>query len=208
MLPSTLRDLNQPAGTLRLVAQAKTGDAGTGRYLQKLLKDWLAEDPSRTEAEFVQLSGLSKGTVNNIKNKAEGAGPTTVEKFAKALGKTKAQLYSAADRWARSGESSAVEREPGIDGPRYGDLPLWREAELEARQLYSHVPDVGFRLAASMHGEAIPQVVNARVVGELAEWAWRAAGFRERIEAETAEVKEKLESKRAAAKPLRKVRGT
>lgn len=195
MKSSTLRDLNDRGLRLTFVAAAKTGDKTTGRYLQTLLRGWLAEDPARTEAEFARLSELSRGTINNLKNKGEGAGAVTVERFAKAIGKTKAQLYADADRWSRGGQ--VVDREPGIDGPCYGDLPGWREAEAEARKLYPDVPDVGFRLAGSMHGEAIPARIDARVVGELARWAWTVAGFRERIETETADVQARLDEKRA-----------
>jgi hypothetical protein len=204
----TFSNLNFSAANLGYMAAAKTGDPVMGRYLQMLLREWVAAETGRTDADFVRLSGLSRGTVNNIKNKAEGAGRQTVEKFAAALGKTAGALYAAGDRWHRTGtgelgpEDRETELDEGDSGSRYGELPGWRQAEIEARKLFSDVPDFAFRLAAGMHGGAVPEVIDARTVGELASGAWRVSGFRARIEAETTQAKENLERQRELKRAL------
>lgn len=65
--------------------------------LRKLLLEWLAADPSRTEVDFAKLADLSKATINNLKNKGTGGGPRTVRGFAKVLGRSPAQLYAEAE---------------------------------------------------------------------------------------------------------------
>lgn len=75
----------------------KPPDTDMNRYLRKLLLEWLAADPARTEVDFAELAGLSKATINNVKNKGTGGGSRTVKGFAKALGKTPAQLHAEAE---------------------------------------------------------------------------------------------------------------
>jgi len=199
----TFSNLNNADDTQGLMGAAKTGDLAMARFLQAVMKAWLAYDPERTDAEFHRISGLSRGAINNIKNKAEGAGRKTVDGFARAFGVETWQLYAAEHRWTKEGgheiepKNLITEIEPGENGARYGDLPGWREAESEARALFAEVPDVGFRLAADMRGGALPTLITARTVGELAMWAWHATGsYQDRIRAETAEVQANLDKSR------------
>ena len=75
----------------------KPSDHDVNRYLRKLLLEWLAADPRRTEVDFASLAGLSKATINNVKNKGQGGGSRTVKGFAQALGKTPAQIHAEAE---------------------------------------------------------------------------------------------------------------
>jgi hypothetical protein len=75
----------------------KPPDESMSAHLRRLLLAWLAEDPTRTEVDFAKASGLSKATINTIKNKGAGGGFRTVQGFAKALGKTPAQLHAEAE---------------------------------------------------------------------------------------------------------------
>lgn len=72
----------------------KPPDPTVSRHLRRLLLDWLAQDASRTEVDFARAAGLSKATVNTIKNKAEGGGSRTVRGFARALGLSPLEIYA------------------------------------------------------------------------------------------------------------------
>jgi hypothetical protein len=180
---------------------AKTGDRAMGEYLQHVLREWLAADSSRTEAEFAALAGLSRGQVNNIKNKAEGAGAVTVQKFALALGVSRLQLHADQERWeaARSGRAPVVELDQGVRGVRFGDLPGWAEQEAEARRAYPDIPGYAFDRAANTSGGQPPRQITAAAIAELAGWWLRNAPREERRQAEREEVLRQIGEQRARA---------
>lgn len=78
----------------------KPTDNLMGAYLQKLLRDWLAEHPGSTEVDFAKIAGLSKATINNVKNKGAGAGSKTVQGFARVLGVPPSRLHADAEEVA------------------------------------------------------------------------------------------------------------
>ena len=73
--------------------------------------------------------------------------------------------------------------------PRFGDLPAWRLAETEARRLYGDVlPSFAFDRAANTKGGAVPAVIDARTVFQLAKFWFDTASQEERIAAEREEI--------------------
>lgn len=137
----------------------KPSDHSTGAYLQRLLKDWLAADPRRTEVEFGQLAGLSKATINNIKNNGTGAGSKAVRGFAQALGKTAAQIYAEA-------EGASV-----LSAFTLRSLPGWEQmrVKISGTSRGRHYSEAAWRAAGNTPS---PQMLNLDEfqVQQLVEW--------------------------------------
>lgn len=137
----------------------KPSDTLTGAYLQKLLREWLAADPSRTEVDFGRLAGLSKATINNVKNTGTGAGFKAVSGFARALGKTVPQIYAEAE--GASVLSAFVLR----------NLPGWEQmrAKISATARGRHYSDAAWRAAGNTPS---PQAIELDEfqVQQLVEW--------------------------------------
>jgi hypothetical protein len=148
----------------------KPADHDMGRYLQHVLRSWLAEQPDRDEASFARLAALSKATVNNLKNKGVGAGSKTVSGFARVLGRSVPQLHAEADAWA-AGRPLAL---PGA--LRFCDVPGWREGEARLRQTPRgrSFSDDAWRLAATTANEKLPPVIDDFAMLRLVEF-WHLA---------------------------------
>lgn len=133
-------------------------------HLQRLLKEWLAEDPRRTEVDFAKAAGLSKATINNVKNKGGGAGHKTVAGFAKALGQTTTQLHAAA-----AGASQPL-------GPSFRDLPGWQEIKdrLRATPRGRSYSEAAWRAAGSTASDAMPAELDEFTVLQLVDF-WHHA---------------------------------
>lgn len=145
----------------------KPADHDMGRYLQHVLRTWLTEKPDdRDEASFARLAGLSKATVNNLKNKGVGAGSKTVMGFARVLGRSVPQLHAEADAWS-AGRPLAL-----LGAPRFCDVPGWRESEARLRQTSRGrtFSDAAWHLAATTANERLPQLVDDFAVLRLVEF--------------------------------------
>lgn len=145
----------------------KPADHEMGAYLQHVLREWLVAEPDRDEASFARMSNLSKSTVNNIKNKAAGAGSRTVKGFARMLGREVHQLYADADAWRR-GQAPGAQVSPQR---RFAEVPGWAESEARLRQTgrgrsYS---DEAWSRAASTASERLPAKVDDFAVLQLVE---------------------------------------
>lgn len=137
----------------------KPSDDITGAYLQRLLREWLAADPARTEVEFAHLAGLSKATVNNVKNNAAGAGPKAVRGFAQALGKSSAQIYAEAE--GATALSAFLLR----------NLPGWEQmrARIGATARGRHYSEAAWRAAGNTPSPQTLQLDEFQVQ-QLVEW--------------------------------------
>lgn len=107
-----------------------------------------------------------------------GASLATAHAVAKCLGTTVADVLG----WPVAEVTSK-------GTPRFGDIPAWRLAEAEARRLYGDVlPGFAFDRAANTKGGAVPSVIDARTVFQLAKFWFDTASQEERIAAEREEI--------------------
>ncbi len=74
-------------------------------YVQRVIVDWLAEKPGRTNVELAGLVGLTDAQIAIIKKHARNVGDETARGFAKLLGISKDELEARA-------EAAYTEREP------------------------------------------------------------------------------------------------
>lgn len=116
-------------------------------YLAQLVKDWLAEDTSRSQAALARAAGVSGAQVSNLLDGSRGAGRKTLRGIASALGTTWPDVEREAADWASKHPEAARPRyvvsveSPGEEGPfdaaarfaRANNVPEWAIERVRAR---------------------------------------------------------------------------
>jgi transcriptional regulator with XRE-family HTH domain len=145
-------------------------DHQMGAYLQSRIRQWLADNPDRSEADFSRESGLSRTTINNVKNKGVGVGNATLAGFAKVFGTTIAELHQDAEAWANGGQVR-----PAL-GPRIGELPAWAPLAERLRKTPRgrRFSDEAWAAAASTASHIAPRTFDEYLLVQLLDF-WQQA---------------------------------
>jgi transcriptional regulator with XRE-family HTH domain len=131
-------------------------------------------------------AGFSQGHVSRLINgRGEGADAETLARCSDALEISFEWL--ATGRGDINPRARVVELDTPARKPiRFGDLPGWHDAELEARARFDDIPDYAFDRAADTSGGRAPSKIDEHTVANFAR-AWLASTTREERKAAEAE---------------------
>lgn len=157
---------------------SQKSDPVLNRYFAHRLSEILPPEGGHPAGEQISARklatemGTTAATISSVRSRKQGIGFEMLPKFLAYFEfKSQEDAKLAAAEWLATQPPDSAPTETVLEQgerPVFGNLPLWADAEVEARRLHKRVPEWAWRLARETSGSKEPPVIDAETVYHFA----------------------------------------
>lgn len=157
-------------------------------FLRARIREWLAADSTRTQADLARGAGIARATLSNLMHGSRGAGWHTASGLARTLGIDLPPVLQRSEEAEAQRRVALAEREsPGHDlgpeseKPELANRPGWADASAEALRRYAaELAPFSILLAGRLRGLSSPDPITPEFVRTVARFRLTSATDEER----------------------------